>query len=130
MALILRIDIGSEIPAYRQIADALRQALVGGALKTGTTLPTVRQLAMDLGVHFNTVAEAYRILAEEGWLELRRRRGALVIERGTLPAPPAEDKARLSRHLRELIAKMRSAGWAPQEIAAEMKLAVKELASR
>jgi DNA-binding transcriptional regulator YhcF (GntR family) len=58
------------------IADGLRALLVHGAFKTGDRLPTVRQLAIDLTVHHNTVAQAYRLLADEGWLDLRRHRGA------------------------------------------------------
>ena len=72
----LRIALTANAPAYRQIVDAVRAVLVGGALRPGDQLPPVRQLALDLGVHFNTVAEAYRILAGEGWLDLRRQRGA------------------------------------------------------
>src|ERR1035438_2678242 len=72
----LRIDLANPTPAYRQIVDGLRTFLVDGALHAGDLLPPVRELAFELGVHFNTVAEAYRILADEGWLDLKRRRGA------------------------------------------------------
>ncbi len=56
-------------------------AIGGGLLPLGGERPSVRRLAMDLGVHFNTVGEAYRQLNEEGWLDLRHGRGARVIER-------------------------------------------------
>jgi DNA-binding transcriptional regulator YhcF (GntR family) len=55
----------------------------GGALKPGAFLPLVRQRAIDLAVHFNPVAEAYRMLADEGWLDLKHHRGALLIARPT-----------------------------------------------
>src|ERR1700730_19257747 len=77
----IRIDLAAPTPAYRQIADAIRALLVAGELRPGERLPTVRQLAIDLAVHHNTVAEAYRILSEEGWVDLRRKRGATVVER-------------------------------------------------
>ena len=78
MAVALRVSLNLEspIPAYRQIANDLRRHLVEERLKPGDLLPPIRQLAVDLGVHFNTVALAYRMLADEGWLELKRRRGA------------------------------------------------------
>ena len=63
----IRIDPSSGIPAVRQIADNLRVLLVGGQLAPGAALPPVRRVAVELGVHFNTVAEAYRQLAAEGW---------------------------------------------------------------
>src|SRR5436305_11634340 len=95
--LIIKIDLSGDAPAYRQIVDALRHALVAGEIVPGHILPPVRQLAVDLGVHFNTVAEAYRILAAEGWLDLKRRRGALVLSRETPPLPDANAAGAFSR---------------------------------
>jgi len=108
-------------PAYRQIVDAIRTTLVSGELQPGDQLPPVRQLAVDLGVHFNTVAEAYRILAEEGWLDLKRRRGALVIPRKAPGRPDPEKSEVFSRRLRDLVSELRSAGMAPARIARELK---------
>lgn len=102
--MTLQIDLSSQTPAYEQIASSLRTFLVSRKLVPGDQLPTVRQLAMDLGVHHNTVAEAYRLLAAEGWLDLRRGRGAAVLERpGSSPTPEA--RARFARRLDELAAK-------------------------
>jgi DNA-binding transcriptional regulator YhcF (GntR family) len=117
----LTIDIASAIPVYRQIVDALRTLLVDGQLQPGHTLPPVRQIALGLGVHFNTVAEAYRILAEEGWLDLKRGRGAVVVERSRSgPADPAE-KATFSRRVRELVAEVQSKGLSPKFLASELR---------
>jgi GntR family transcriptional regulator len=117
----IRIDLTSPIPAYRQIVDAIRVLLVDGAITPGASLPSVRRLAMELGVHFNTVGEAYRELAEEGWLDLRHGRGATVIERGK-PAPPAPERLNeFRKQLRNLVAQMRSAGVPGARIAAELR---------
>lgn len=113
------IDLSSAVPTYRQIADSMRAALVTGHFDPGAQLPTVRQLAMDLGVHHNTVAEAYRMLAEEGWLELNRRRGATVLQR-TARAATAEVCARFSRRLRELVAEARADGVPAETIRDEL----------
>lgn len=118
--MILSINIASEVPVYRQIVDALRPMLIEGKPAPGDQLPTVRRLAADLGVHFNTVAEAYRLLAGEGWIELRRGRGAKVVERKT----PRADSATLekcSRRLRELIAEVQAAGVPAGAIACELR---------
>src|ERR1700716_1342656 len=77
----IRIDPASGIPVVRQITDSLRVFLVEGQLLPGAALPSVRRVAMELGIHFNTVAEAYRQLAAEGWLDLKHGRGALVVPR-------------------------------------------------
>ena len=73
------IDLQASIPVAEQIADGLRVLLVRGELKAGDRLPSSRRLATDLAVHFTTVAEAYRQLEAEGWLELQRRRGTRVV---------------------------------------------------
>lgn len=117
----IRIDLSSPVPAYRQIVDAIRVQLVEGALPAGTSLPSVRRLAMDLGVHFNTVGEAYRELAEEGWVDLRHGRGATVIERGAPAAAPQERLLEYRTQLRNLVAQMRAAGVPTLRIAAELR---------
>jgi DNA-binding transcriptional regulator YhcF (GntR family) len=120
-ALRVSLSLESPVPAYRQIADDLRRHLVDERLKPGDLLPPIRQLALDLGVHFNTVALAYRLLADEGWLELKRRRGATVIARN---APRAVDRRQvdhLLRQLAQIAAQLRSAGMSSREIAAALR---------
>jgi len=117
----IRIDLNSPVPAYRQIVDAVRVLLVNGTLPPDTDLPSVRRLAVDLGVHFNTVGEAYRQLADEGWLDLRHGRGAKVVARGS-PAPVAPERLQEFRtRLRNLVAQMRAEGIPAARIAAELR---------
>jgi DNA-binding transcriptional regulator YhcF (GntR family) len=123
MAATLRVSLNLEspVPAYRQIADDVRRHLVDERLKPGDLLPPIRQLAVDLGVHFNTVALAYRLLADEGWLELKRRRGATVIARN---APRAVDRRQvdhLLRQLAQIAAQLRSAGMSPRQISSALR---------
>ena len=120
-ALRVSLSLESSIPAYRQIANDVRRYLVDERLKPGDLLPPVRQLALDLGVHFNTVALAYRMLADEGWLELKRRRGAAVIARN---APRAVDQRQvdgLLRQLAQIAAQLRSAGMSSRQISAALR---------
>ena len=115
------LNLDSPVPAYRQIANDLRRHLVEAQLKPGDLLPPVRQLAVDLGVHFNTVALAYRILADEGWLELKRRRGATVMARN---APRAVDRRQVDHLLRQLghiAAELRSVGMSAREISSALR---------
>ena len=116
----IKIDLGSSVPVYRQIADQIRAMLVAREFNPGERLPTVRQVAVDLGVNHNTVAEAYRNLAEEGWLSLERGRGALVVSRST-PAPNPRTRNAFSQRLRSLIAQVRAAGISPQAIRSEFE---------
>jgi GntR family transcriptional regulator len=115
----LRIDPASSTPVYRQIVDGIRSKLVDGHLVPGDSLPTVRDLALDLGVHFNTVAEAYRLLSSEGWLDLRRRRGAVVTARET-PKPQPNAREHFADRLRQIVAQVRAEGLAIPAIVREL----------
>ena len=116
----IRVNLQSPVPAQRQIVDALRVLLVEGQLLPGSALPSVRRLAMETGVHFNTVAEAYRQLAADGWLDLKHGRGAQVIERAT-PAAGREQIESFRSRLRQMAAQMRSEGIPAARIAAELR---------
>jgi DNA-binding transcriptional regulator YhcF (GntR family) len=123
---MLRIDLASRVPVYEQIANGLRAELVSGQFDPGDKLPTVRTLAIDLGVHHNTVAEAYRQLANEGWLELKRHHGAIVRERHRPRAGP-DTMERFTRPLRELVARGLAEGLSPSSLAREMIEIVRRL---
>jgi GntR family transcriptional regulator len=115
----IRIDPDSPVPAVRQIVDALRVELVEGRLKPGDELPSVRRAAIDLGLHFNTVAEAYRLLAAEGWLDLKHGRSARVADRQQ-PKPTRQTVQGYRQRLRELVSQMRAEGIPDERIADEL----------
>jgi GntR family transcriptional regulator len=124
----IRIDPNSPVPATRQITDALRVELVEGRLKPGDELPSVRRAAIDLGLHFNTVAEAYRQLASEGWLALKHGRSARVTGRQP-PTATREIVRGYRQRLRELVSQMRAAGVPERQIAAELRSLAKGVQS-
>lgn len=124
-SISIRFDPHSSIPAVRQIADGLRILLVERRLAPGDTLPSVRRLAMELGVHFNTVAEAYRELAAEGWLELRHGRKATVIARPAKARASKDWPEEFRNRLRGLIAEVRAAGAPADKLAAELNAMAK-----
>ena len=123
MAAPLRVTLNleSSVPAYRQIASDLRRHLVDERLTPGDLLPPIRQLALDLGVHFNTVALAYRLLADEGWLELKRGRGATVIARNTPRAVDQRQVDGLLQQLAQIAAQLRSAGMSSRQISSALR---------
>lgn len=119
-SLKVRIDLDSGVPAIRQITDNLRVLLVEGKLDPGVSLPSVRRLAIDLGVHFNTVAEAYRQLEAEGWIELRQGKGAVVRHRQQPVSSDRNWAEEFRMRLRALVAQMRSEGMPAKTIAVEL----------
>jgi len=77
--LKLHLDFRSGIPIYLQIVDQIKHMLISGELKPEDQLPTVRQLAAELRVNFNTIARAYRILDEAGLISTQQGRGTYFL---------------------------------------------------
>jgi GntR family transcriptional regulator len=68
------------VPIYSQVIDQVKHAIAIDELTTGDQLPTVRQLATELEVNFNTIARAYRALDKEGIIYTQHGRGTFIIE--------------------------------------------------
>lgn len=79
--MVITIDQGSCEPLYQQIRVQVIAAIANGELVAGDALPSVRSLAADLGINLHTVAKAYAVLRDEGYLVLRKRSGAVVADR-------------------------------------------------
>ena len=89
--LTLELDFHSGLPIYTQIVNQIQSQLVNKVLKPGDQLPTVRALAQDLRVNFNTVARAYRILDEARIISTQQGRGTYITE---IPPPEISEKLR------------------------------------
>ncbi|MDF2921837.1 MAG: regulatory protein GntR [Paenibacillaceae bacterium] len=76
--MLLKIDMTSDIPIYQQIRNEIVFGVARGELQAGDPLPTVRQLAGDLGVNPMTVNKAYALLKDEGFVVIDRRHGAQI----------------------------------------------------
>ena len=122
--MILRIDSESTTPVYRQIVDGLRVALVNGDLAPGDPLPAVRRLALDIGVHFNTVARPSRACSR--MVTISARGGAQVKARAA-PNAPKPEAATYRRRIEELIAQIQASGAAPSSLARELRRIAKGL---
>lgn len=77
----IKLNFHSKIPLSDQVREAIRQLILRDALHPGDPLPTVRSLADQLNVNFNTIARAYRALDQEGWIYTHQGRGTQVAER-------------------------------------------------
>lgn len=74
----LTIDLNSELPIYAQIRNQVIEGILAENLKGGEPLPSVRQLAADLGVNLHTVNKAYNLLKQEGFIQIHRQKGTVV----------------------------------------------------
>jgi len=115
MTLPIQIDFRSGTPIYIQIMEQIRSLVSSGDLKEGDQLPTVRQLATDLRINFNTVARAYRMLDEARLISTQKGRGTYIWE-----APGEETIAQLRQESLQalserFLAQARKMGYGPDE---------------
>jgi len=116
---MITIDLESTVPIVEQVHAEIRQAIASGLLSTGDSLPTVRQLADDLGINLNTVARAYRLLEGDGLVTSIRGRGSIVRSAREAPAIAERSlKQRIGQSIRTLIADARLAGLNRHELEA------------
>lgn len=121
----LTIDRDHDDPVYEQVAAQLREFIASGTVKPGASLPSVRQLAGDLGVSLNTIARAYRLLEAEGFLAIRDRAGVTA-------APPAgrverSAQTKLLNQMRVTLARLRQAGMSTDALQKVMQREVEAL---
>ncbi len=116
---LLLLNQGSPIPPYEQIGLQIRALIASAQLLPGTLLPSVRQLARDLGIAPNTVVRAYNELEREGWVVTSARRGVMVAERP--PVISAEERAQqLGQAVHELLVKAHQLGVGVDELHTEI----------
>lgn len=87
--MLLEIDTRSETPIYQQLCDQIILGIARQELAIGEMLPTVRQLADELGVNTMTISKAYNLLKDAGYLVTDRRKGSIVTQ-----PPPFKESGR------------------------------------
>ena len=111
--MIIRIDEYSDVPIYMQIHNQIVMGISSGELKAGEQLPTVRALALEIGINTMTVSKTYQMLKSEGYIMTDRKNGARVrqqIEKSGVIS--AENKNELKR----IVSEARLSGVPKEEI--------------
>ena len=113
--LSIELDRADEMPLYRQIVDQIWTQVIDGSINGGALLPTVRHLAIDLGVHPDTIARAYSELELLGVVHARRGEGTFV---GLRPPNRAEleRRRRLEQICIEAVAEAKRAGYTTSDV--------------
>lgn len=122
----IQIDFRSNVAIYTQIVEQLRQLIAKGEIKVGDKLPTVREMAADLRVNFNTVARAYRILDEAGLISTQLGRGTYIWEPPTEAALKKLHEENLESLTQNYLREAQKLGFSDQDINAELKKQLKE----
>lgn len=107
--VLIRIDPGSPTPLFEQVAASVRRALADGSVGSGERLPGARDLAESLDLNVHTVLRGYQQLRDEGLIELRRGRGAVV-------AADAGARSRLQEAVLDVVAEARRLGLSAAEL--------------
>ncbi len=136
----IKLDFHSNEPIYLQIAREVEQLVVNGELKVGDQLPTVRELATELRINFNTVGRAYRVLDDTRLISTQRGRGTYIWEEPTeetmkqlkkksleeLAQAYRNEVARLGYNLEDAIEELKRVQPADQSTSREMEPEEKE----
>ena len=112
--MLIRIDADSARPLFDQVAASVRADVLTGRLGPGDRLPAARELADALDINLHTVLRAYQQLRDEGLIDLRRGRGAVI-------AASAAPLAELAHDIAALVARAASLGVSPTTLAALIK---------
>ena len=99
--MLIEVDFNSDEAIYVQLQNQIIMGIATEMIKEGDTLPSVRRLADNIGINMHTVNKAYSILKQEGFIQLDRRRGAVI----ALDVDKARALLKLEEQLRILLAK-------------------------
>lgn len=122
--MLLQIESEKSVPIYAQIEEQIRGLIDAGQLQPGEQLPTIRRMASDLGVNYNTVARAYRELAREDVVLTQRGRGTFVSGFADEKQATRQRQDRLEAIATTAVKKARQLGYTPGEFAAAVVKAV------
>ncbi len=111
----ITLDFRSSHPIYLQIVEQVQAQINSGVLRPGDQLPTVRQLAADLRVNFNTVARAYRLLDEAGLISTQHGRGTYVWDGHDDGADRLQQQS-LQELVRDFLRQAGRLGYSPDDI--------------
>ncbi len=112
----VQIDFRSEEPIYLQIARQIEDLVGNGVLTVGDQLPTVREMATELSINFNTVARAYRLLDESRIISTQRGRGTYIWEKPSDEARHVLKEAALENLLQAMIKEIESRGYSYEDV--------------
>lgn len=76
--MLIKIDFNSDEAIYMQVRNQIIMGIATSKIREGETLPSVRQLAQTVGINMHTVNKAYSLLRQEGFIQLDRRKGAVI----------------------------------------------------
>ncbi|MGI6019061.1 MAG: GntR family transcriptional regulator [Marvinbryantia sp.] len=111
----------SEFPIYAQIRDQIKEQILNGKIKEGTVLPSIRQLAKELGISVITTTRAYRELEAEGYIASVQGKGSIVLKRDN-QLLTEQVQRQIEEHLDAAITASRQLQMTDEELVQTLKL--------
>jgi DNA-binding transcriptional regulator YhcF (GntR family) len=108
--VIIAVDAGLALPVYEQVRQQVTRMAVTGTLEPGQRLPTIRQLAADLGLAKGTVAKAYELLEADRVIETRGRKGSFITDSAASAKPAEKRQVDLAQAAEALVVVARQLG--------------------
>ena len=110
--MLIKIDFSSSEAIYQQLCNQIILGIATADLEEGDVLPSVRQMADDIGINMHTVNKAYTILKQEGFVKVDRRRGAIV----SVDVDALQARQQMEKAFRKLLAQARCRNMSRQEL--------------
>ncbi len=110
--MIIEIDFNSDEAIYIQLTNQIIMGIAADSIREGDSLPSVRQLAENIGINMHTVNKAYSVLKQEGFITVDRRRGAII----ALDADKVRALEEMKKEFQVLLAKGRCKNISREEI--------------
>jgi GntR family transcriptional regulator len=112
----IRVDFESGVPIYMQLVERIKQLIASGQLQPGQQLPTIRQLAADLRINYNTVGRAYTLLDQEGVISTQQGRGTYIATHLSEEEIHHMRMDKLRSMIAEIVQEALVLGYSPEEI--------------
>ena len=113
--MLISLDLQSDVPIYLQLRNKIIEGIASKKLRPGDSLPSVRNLAKDLGVNMHTINKSYQLLRADGFIQIHRQKGVVVNPDG-FPGVTTDFLEKMEETIRPLIAEAICRGMSQEDL--------------
>lgn len=125
-AVIIQLDMQSELPIYTQLVNQIIEGIASGRLKPGEPLPSVRSLASDIGINLHTVNKAYTLLKQDEFILVHRQKGVVINPDG-MPGITKNYRNKMRGELKPIAAEAICRGMSREQLLLEVERIYQEI---
>jgi len=117
--MFVKIDFNSDVPIYIQLKQQIIEGIADGSIEEGENLPSVRQMAEDIGINLHTVNKAYALLRDDNFILMDRRKGAVINSKQNMQLNDYEEK--FEEDIKPIIAEAYCRGMTEEEVMSKIQ---------